>query len=41
MGNAARESVIHRTWEKVNNELINHYRNLSAVASTSREENVA
>ena len=41
MGVAARDSVIHRTWEKVNSQLIDHYRELSAVASNSREENVA
>jgi len=41
MGNTARESVTHRTWEKVNNQLIDHYRDLSAVASSAREENVA
>jgi len=41
MGSTARESVTHRTWEKVNNQLIDHYRDLSAVASIAREENVA
>ena len=41
MGSTARESVTHRTWEKVNSQLIDHYRELSAVASNSREENVA
>lgn len=41
MGSTARESVTHRTWEKVNNQLIDHYRDLSAVASNAREENVA
>ena len=41
MGTAARESVIHRTWEKVNNELINHYRDLSDGATDNRKENVA
>ena len=41
MGSTARESVTHRTWEKVNNQLIDHYRDLSAVASITREENVA
>jgi len=41
MGSTARESVTHRTWEKVNNQLIDHYRELSAVASIAREENVA
>jgi len=41
MGSTARESVTHRTWEKVNNQLIDHYRDLSAVASSAREENVA
>jgi len=41
MGVAARDSVIHRTWESVNSQLIDHYRELSAVASNSREENVA
>ena len=41
MGVASRDSVIHRTWEKVNSQLIDHYRELSAVASNSREENVA
>jgi len=41
MGSTARESVTHRTWEKVNSQLIDHYRELSAVASIAREENVA
>ncbi len=41
MGITARESVINRTWEKVNNQLIDHYRDLSAVSSDAREENVA
>ena len=41
MGIAARESVIHRTWEKVNNELINHYRDLSARPALALKENVA
>ena len=41
MGSTARESVTHRTWEKVNNQLIDHYRDLSTVASNAREENVA
>ena len=41
MGITARESVIHRTWEKVNNELINHYRELSAIPTQALEENVA
>ena len=41
MGSTARESVTHRTWEKVNSQLIDHYRDLSAVASITREENVA
>lgn len=41
MGITARESVINRTWEKVNNQLIDHYRDLSAVSSGAREENVA
>jgi phosphatidylinositol alpha 1,6-mannosyltransferase len=41
MGIAARESVIARTWEKVNHQLIDHYRDLSAAASRVREENVA
>jgi len=41
MGSTARESVAHRTWEKVNSQLIDHYRDLSAVASITREENVA
>ena len=41
MGSTARESVTHRTWEKVNNQLIDHYRDLSTVASSAREENVA
>jgi phosphatidylinositol alpha 1,6-mannosyltransferase len=41
MGSTARESVTHRTWEKVNNQLIDHYRDLSTVASITREENVA
>jgi hypothetical protein len=41
MGTTARESVIHRTWEKVNNELINHYRDLSDGATDNRKENVA
>jgi phosphatidylinositol alpha 1,6-mannosyltransferase len=41
MGITARESVIHRTWEKVNNELINHYRDLSARPALALKENVA
>ena len=41
MGITARESVISRTWEKVNGELINHYRELAALSEISREENVA
>jgi phosphatidylinositol alpha 1,6-mannosyltransferase len=41
MGITARESVIHRTWEKVNNELINHYRDLSATPALVLKENVA
>ncbi|KGA18285.1 hypothetical protein GM50_9100 [freshwater metagenome] len=41
MGITARESVIHRTWEKVNNELINHYRDLSARPALVLKENVA
>ena len=41
MGSTARESVTHRTWEKVNNQLIDHYRDLSTVAAITREENVA
>ena len=41
MGSTARESVTNRTWEKVNNQLIDHYRDLSTVASNAREENVA
>ena len=41
MGITARESVTHRTWEKVNTELINHYRELSATPTQVREENVA
>jgi len=41
MGITARESVTHRTWEKVNTELINHYRELSAIPTQVREENVA
>jgi len=41
MGTTARESVIHRTWERVNNELIDHYRDLSAIEAGTRKENVA
>ena len=41
MGITARESVIHRTWEKVNNELINHYRELSARPAQALKEYVA
>jgi len=41
MGTTARESVIHRTWERVNNELIDHYRDLSAIEADTRKENVA
>jgi phosphatidylinositol alpha 1,6-mannosyltransferase len=41
MGITARESVTHRTWEKVNSELINHYRELSAVTADTHKENVA
>jgi len=41
MGITARESVIHRTWEKVTNELINHYRELSARPAHSLKEHVA
>jgi phosphatidylinositol alpha 1,6-mannosyltransferase len=41
MGITARESVMHRTWEKVNSELINHYRELSAATADTHKENVA
>ena len=41
MGITARESVTHRTWEKVNSQLINHYRELSAVTADTHKENVA
>jgi phosphatidylinositol alpha 1,6-mannosyltransferase len=41
MGITARESVIHRTWERVNNELIAHYRDLSSVSTDAIKENVA
>jgi phosphatidylinositol alpha 1,6-mannosyltransferase len=41
MGLAARQSVLHRTWEKVNNQLIDHYRELSSAHSTSHTEAVA
>ena len=41
MGITARESVIHRTWEKVNSELIDHYRDLSNVGTDAIKENVA
>jgi len=41
MGITARESVTHRTWEKVNTELINHYRELSARPAQGLKENVA
>jgi phosphatidylinositol alpha 1,6-mannosyltransferase len=41
MGITARESVIHRTWERVNSELINHYRDLSSVGTVAIKENVA
>jgi phosphatidylinositol alpha 1,6-mannosyltransferase len=41
MGITARESVIHRTWERVNNELINHYRDLSTRPALVLKENVA
>ena len=41
MGVAARQSVLHRTWEKVNNQLIDHYRKLSSAHSTSHTEAVA
>ena len=41
MGVAARQSVLHRTWEKVNNQLIDHYRELSSAHSTSHTEAVA
>jgi phosphatidylinositol alpha 1,6-mannosyltransferase len=41
MGTTARESVIHRTWERVNNELIDHYRDLSSVGTDAIKENVA
>jgi phosphatidylinositol alpha 1,6-mannosyltransferase len=41
MGVAARDSVLHRTWEKVNNQLIDHYRELSSAHSTSHTEAVA
>lgn len=41
MGITARESVIHRTWENVNNELINHYRELSARPARALKEYVA
>jgi phosphatidylinositol alpha 1,6-mannosyltransferase len=41
MGITARESVIHRTWERVNNELINHYRDLAARPALAMKENVA
>lgn len=41
MGLKARESVIHRTWEKINNELINHYYQLCSKSSLLLEGNVA
>jgi len=41
MGVAARQSVLHRTWEKVNNQLIDHYRELASAHSTSHTEAVA
>ena len=41
MGVAARQSVLHRTWEKVNNQLIDHYRELSSAHSASHTEAVA
>ena len=41
MGITARESGIHRTWEKVNNELINHYRELSERPAQVLKEYVA
>ena len=41
MGITARQSVINRTWEKVNNQLIDHYRELSTAHSTSHTEAVA
>jgi phosphatidylinositol alpha 1,6-mannosyltransferase len=41
MGSTVRESVTHRTWEKVNNQLIDHYRELSSAHSASHTEAVA
>ena len=41
MGITARQSVINRTWEKVNNQLIDHYRELSTAHSKSHTEAVA
>jgi phosphatidylinositol alpha 1,6-mannosyltransferase len=41
MSERARESVIHRTWESVNAQLINHYRELSKTRKSIRNENVA
>ena len=41
MSERARESVIHRTWESVNTQLINHYREVSMTRKSMRNENVA
>jgi phosphatidylinositol alpha 1,6-mannosyltransferase len=41
MSERARGSVIHRTWESVNSQLIEHYRELSIAKAEARSEQVA
>jgi len=41
MSERARGSVIHRTWESVNSQLIEHYRELSIANAEARSEQVA
>lgn len=41
MSERARGSVIHRTWESVNSQLIEHYRELSVANAEARSEQVA
>ena len=41
MRKVTRESVVNRTWQSINQELINHYLDLIAVKATNRAELVA
>jgi hypothetical protein len=38
---ATRESVVNRTWQAINQELITHYLEVIAAKATSRAEQVA